>query len=478
MKLQISAHCVVLETLLLYCFQHFECMKLDGYDFPVYTTEFCPKNQTEWNERSSAINCTESNGYMCLPSENITMLLEFCYTYPSIFMEEGYCFYLYKRPSIVHSYSCRHFIFGCPSSSFPSNQIFKYPSCISIGDGCFRDDPSCKSSTTYLEKPLVNGQAENVHINEKRNSTTSSTERTTKHIKTEAPLIIEKHDLVWIPPTVGMFILIGILFLILCVPTKRNYLPCKRNMDVERQDEERLSNIKISTKNESELCKDKIITENQEESQNTPLLNNISSPKKEEQDIFDTPASQYYVDCASCKEQSDFYCNNCHQRMCGNCMEEHLGNPDNEGHTICRYEDRKWIFPSVPCKLHPRNKLAIYCKECQRAICATCTTKDHENHGFLDLEEVYTEKIKKAFLQIIRFNLNIPSQPNRSSQKSMNKALNREEKDTYLKNLIEKPDSKIKTLFDKTLIESAHDVDINEGCSDVIMSLFLLDIFW
>lgn len=64
-------------------------MKLDGYDFPVYTTEFCPKNQTEWNERSSAINCTESNGYMCLPSENITMLLEFCYTYPSIFMEEG-----------------------------------------------------------------------------------------------------------------------------------------------------------------------------------------------------------------------------------------------------------------------------------------------------------------------------------------------------------------------------------------------------
>lgn len=64
-------------------------MKLDGYDFPVYTTEFCPKNQTEWNERSSAINCTESNGYMCLPNESITKLLEFCYTYPSILLEEG-----------------------------------------------------------------------------------------------------------------------------------------------------------------------------------------------------------------------------------------------------------------------------------------------------------------------------------------------------------------------------------------------------
>lgn len=198
----------------------------------------------------------------------------------------------------------------------------------------------------------------------------------------------------------------------------------------------------------------------------------------EEPDIFDTSTSQYYVVCASCKEHSDFYCNNCHQRMCSKCREDHLRNPDNEGHTTCRYQDRKWMFPSVPCKLHPRNKLAIYCQKCQRAICATCTIKDHENHGYLDLEEVYTEKIKKAFLQIIRLNLNIPPQPSCSPQKSTDQASNREEKDRYLKSLIENPDSKIKTLFDKTLTESAHDVDLNEGCSDVIMNLFLLDIFW
>lgn len=64
-------------------------MKLDGYDFRVYTTEFCPKNQTEWNERSSAINCTESNGYMCVTNDNITELLEFCYFDHHILIEKG-----------------------------------------------------------------------------------------------------------------------------------------------------------------------------------------------------------------------------------------------------------------------------------------------------------------------------------------------------------------------------------------------------
>lgn len=64
---------------------------LDGYGFPVYTAEFCPRNQIEWNQRSSALNCTEDNGYLCLPNENVTELLEFCYKYPFILIQEGKC---------------------------------------------------------------------------------------------------------------------------------------------------------------------------------------------------------------------------------------------------------------------------------------------------------------------------------------------------------------------------------------------------
>lgn len=51
-----------------------------GYQFSVFETKLCPKNQSEWHARSSALNCTtEGYQYMCIPDENIAMLLEFCY---------------------------------------------------------------------------------------------------------------------------------------------------------------------------------------------------------------------------------------------------------------------------------------------------------------------------------------------------------------------------------------------------------------
>lgn len=55
----------------------------------MYSTEFCPRNQVEWNLRSSAINCTNTNGYMCIPNENLTELLEFCYIYHRILIQKG-----------------------------------------------------------------------------------------------------------------------------------------------------------------------------------------------------------------------------------------------------------------------------------------------------------------------------------------------------------------------------------------------------
>lgn len=62
--------------------------RLHGYQFPVYSTKSCPRNEIEWLQRSSVLNCTELNGYMCMPNENLMMLLEFCYKEP-IFPIEG-----------------------------------------------------------------------------------------------------------------------------------------------------------------------------------------------------------------------------------------------------------------------------------------------------------------------------------------------------------------------------------------------------
>lgn len=143
----------------------------------MYSTDFCPKNETEWKTRSNLLNCTEENGYTCLPNEHFTELLEFCYIDPHILIEKGQislcnypiliknynstniilklcwkikmlliqykdlyivdimhfyyqfsisglCLYLIKSNSLVHGYKCNTFQFGCPTSSYLSTKIY------------------------------------------------------------------------------------------------------------------------------------------------------------------------------------------------------------------------------------------------------------------------------------------------------------------------------------------------------------------
>uniref|UniRef100_A0A8W8JHT2 Uncharacterized protein n=1 Tax=Magallana gigas TaxID=29159 RepID=A0A8W8JHT2_MAGGI len=84
------------------------------------------------------------NGYMCLPNQQLTKLLELCYTERLIRIQDGVCLYLVKRVSKVNGYNCSHFMYGCHTSSYLSNRIFEHPACASIGDGCFLAEPSCK----------------------------------------------------------------------------------------------------------------------------------------------------------------------------------------------------------------------------------------------------------------------------------------------------------------------------------------------
>ncbi|XP_078310354.1 uncharacterized protein LOC111135873 isoform X4 [Crassostrea virginica] len=106
-----------------------ECRELKGYKFPVYTTETCPRNETEWNERSAVFFCRGESSYACLPNENITELLEFCYPLEVI-------------------------------------SIHQDPSCVSIGNGCFLAEPSCESATqqTKQERPQQSNKSELIWI--------------------------------------------------------------------------------------------------------------------------------------------------------------------------------------------------------------------------------------------------------------------------------------------------------------------------
>uniref|UniRef100_A0A8W8IGH6 Novel STAND NTPase 3 domain-containing protein n=1 Tax=Magallana gigas TaxID=29159 RepID=A0A8W8IGH6_MAGGI len=210
----------------IYLFQK----KLDGYRFPVYSTELCPRNQTEWNERSSAINCTEDNGYLCFPNEKFTQLLEFCHRARFIWIQEGYCLYLRKDDSTIYSYSCSSFQSGCHNSSFPSYDLFEHSGCTSIGNGCFLAEPSCKGSdtTTSLPETTKPTHVENVTRNY---STTVSTDEKTNQTLTNKDYVI--YDEIFMMPILAGVLIPIIIFCMLCIIYRTGYHICETKSDVE-----------------------------------------------------------------------------------------------------------------------------------------------------------------------------------------------------------------------------------------------------
>lgn len=172
--------------------------------------------------------------------------------------------------------------------------------------------------------------------------------------------------------------------------------------------------------------------------------------------------SQHYVECQTCGCYSDFYCNACHQRMCGKCRNEHLRDHDNTQHDVCKYEDRKFMFSSVPCKVHPKHQMVLCCKKCQQAICALCTIKEHDGHGFLDLEEVYTKKYKTRTEEIRTIRDEFLLNSRLRLQESRNATLELKGNLEIMRNSMKEQASQIKRLVDAILTENLDDLQSYE----------------
>ena len=171
-----------------------------------------------------------------------------------------------------------------------------------------------------------------------------------------------------------------------------------------------------------------------------------------------TEMSQHYVDCQTCGGYSDFYCNDCHQRMCGKCREDHLRNPYNKKHEVCGYKDRKLTFNSKPCKFHPTHQMVLCCKRCQIPICAICTTKDHAGHEFLDLEEVCTKNFRIRFEQIRQIRDNVLPQSRITLLEA--KEITKETKQNVerLSSVLTGKAARIKEMVDAVLSESLNEL--------------------
>ncbi|XP_065941925.1 uncharacterized protein [Magallana gigas] len=219
-----------------------ESKKLDGYKFPVYSTPFCPQNESEWAKRSSVLNCNETNGFTCLPNEKLTELLEFCYTQRWILIEEGYCLYLKKNGSYVDSYSCRHFLHGCHKSSYQSTRIYEHPACISLGNGCFLAEQSCESYHQMTVKTISRITTPYVSI--------LSSPKTTH--RPETP-VNDKDDWLWlvIPLEILLFFVCVTIFWLYHYRKKKI---CRKGPDIESeiQSDENTSLINKNEKSNGE----------------------------------------------------------------------------------------------------------------------------------------------------------------------------------------------------------------------------------
>lgn len=153
-----NTQALVVAVCMMFLNNLYVCGPIDGYKFPVYTTPSCPQNKTEWLERSFFLNCTNQNGYMCLPNEMLTDLVEFCYTKDVVSIPKGICLVLDTSSSAVDAYHCHTFSNGCPSYEYFSSSIYEHQSCVSIVEGCFLADPYCeriKQSVSANRKPTT-----------------------------------------------------------------------------------------------------------------------------------------------------------------------------------------------------------------------------------------------------------------------------------------------------------------------------------
>lgn len=138
----------------------------------VFKADFCPNtnDSSQWKDASHRLHCLHDldstdagNVYHCLPTSFLNETVEFCGEARTV--PPGHCpiyNYTEKSGDVPGLYNCSAFISGCPSESFSSKDVRKFPACLNINrtHGGFKDDrnyqktsvtPKLKETTTSEE---------------------------------------------------------------------------------------------------------------------------------------------------------------------------------------------------------------------------------------------------------------------------------------------------------------------------------------
>nr|XP_022291466.1 uncharacterized protein LOC111102848 [Crassostrea virginica] len=117
----------------------------------------CPQDEKEWRKASKRLNCSDDafssvNRYHCLPADNLTTLIEFCYKRTRLQVIRGLCMVFIERIDIVNHYRCSKFNEGCPNTRYYSDEMYKFPACLEINptQRCYKAEASCQQSTRVI----------------------------------------------------------------------------------------------------------------------------------------------------------------------------------------------------------------------------------------------------------------------------------------------------------------------------------------
>lgn len=119
-----------------------------------HKVELCPRTTKDWLRASKRLNCTNDfsnpvNRYHCLPADDLSTLVEFCYKETRPRVSKGSCMLYVQNISYLNGYNCSGFSEGCPNNMYFSDESYQFPRCVEINSKrrCFVAESSCREST-------------------------------------------------------------------------------------------------------------------------------------------------------------------------------------------------------------------------------------------------------------------------------------------------------------------------------------------
>jgi len=126
--------------------------------------------------------------------------------------------------------------------------------------------------------------------------------------------------------------------------------------------------------------------------------------------------------CTSCDDKSsaDSYCMNCNEWLCEVCVSAHQRVKVTKDHII--QEKSKASSPDgnnsmenitkekpLFCKVHPSEKLKLFCANCDKLTCRDCQLVEHKDHRYQFIDEAASKhrEILKKLLQYLQINLGL-----------------------------------------------------------------------